>query len=102
MFRKGDRVRTYRPTNKWQEKAIRGVMARHGWRLVPGLEGAGVGLAAEGASKALRMGARHAAPATEAPPKGLRAAAPEPAPANAYGVPDRSAAAAPRGAAHDA
>ena len=81
VFRKGDRMRTYRPTNKWQEKAIRGVMARHGWRLVPGLEGAGVGLAAEGASKALRMGARHAAPATEAPPKGLRGAAHEPAPA---------------------
>jgi hypothetical protein len=35
VFRKGDRVRTYRPADKWQEKAIRGVMRRHGWRLVP-------------------------------------------------------------------
>jgi hypothetical protein len=35
VFRKGDRLRTYRPEDKWQEKAIRGVMRRHGWRLVP-------------------------------------------------------------------
>ena len=33
VFRKGDRVRTYRPTDKVHEKGIRGAMRRHGWRL---------------------------------------------------------------------
>lgn len=35
VFRKGHRTNTYLPTDKVHEKAIRGVMARHGWRLVP-------------------------------------------------------------------
>ena len=36
VFRKGHRTNTYLPTDKVHDKAIRGVMARHGWRLMPG------------------------------------------------------------------
>ena len=40
VFRKGHRTNTYLPTDKVHDKAIRGVMARHGWRLVPETEDA--------------------------------------------------------------